>query len=46
MSPTMKKPIGMGYVPTELAAVGSEILLEIRNQKVRARVVKYPFLNN
>ncbi|MES2629917.1 MAG: glycine cleavage system aminomethyltransferase GcvT [Bacteroidota bacterium] len=46
MSPTLKKAIGLGYVPTELSTPGSEILIEIRGQKIKAKVVKYPFLNN
>lgn len=46
MSPTMKKAIGLGYVPTEFATIGSEIFIDIRNQKIKAKVVKYPFLNN
>lgn len=46
MSPTLKKAIGLGYVPTESAAIGSEIFIDIRNQKIKAKVVKYPFLNN
>lgn len=46
MSPTMKKAIGLGYVPTELSAIGSDIFIEIRSQKIKARVVKYPFLTN
>ncbi len=46
MSPTLKKAIGLGYVPMASAEIGSDIFIEIRNQKIKARVVKYPFLNN
>ncbi|MFY1825445.1 glycine cleavage system aminomethyltransferase GcvT [Myxococcus fulvus] len=44
MGPTVKKPIGIGYVPTELAAEGSTFDVEIRGRAVPAVVVKTPFL--
>jgi aminomethyltransferase len=37
------KPLGLGYVPVALASPGSEIAVEIRGQKVPARVVETPF---
>ena len=43
MAPTVGKGIGMGYVKTELADVDSEIYIQIRNNKVKAKVVKMPF---
>lgn len=43
MGPSVKKPIGIGYVPTELAAEGSTFEVEIRGQPVPAQVVKTPF---
>lgn len=43
-SPSLGKAIGMGYVKTEHSAVGSEIYIDIRNQPVKATVVKTPFL--
>jgi aminomethyltransferase len=43
MAPTLKKPIGMGYVPTALSKEGSEILVRIRDKSLRAKVVKMPF---
>ncbi|MGC8917024.1 MAG: glycine cleavage system aminomethyltransferase GcvT [Thermoanaerobaculum sp.] len=42
-SPTLGKPLGLGYVPVELAAEGSELFVNIRGQKVAARVVPTPF---
>lgn len=42
-SPSLGKAIGMGYVPTELAAVDSEIYIRIRNKDIKAKVVKMPF---
>ncbi|NVJ22740.1 MULTISPECIES: glycine cleavage system aminomethyltransferase GcvT [Myxococcus] len=43
MGPTVKKPIGIGYVPAELAAEGSTFDVEIRGRAVPAVVVKTPF---
>jgi aminomethyltransferase len=43
MAPSLSKGIGMGYVKTEFAAVDSDIYIQIRNNKVKAKVVKLPF---
>jgi aminomethyltransferase len=43
MSPSLGKGIGMGYVKTEFATVDSEIFIQIRNNKVAAKVMKLPF---
>ena len=43
MAPTVGKGIGMGYVATAFAAVDSTIYIQIRNNKVAAKVVKMPF---
>jgi aminomethyltransferase len=43
MAPTLGKPLGLGYVPVALASPGTEIAVEIRGQKVPARVVETPF---
>lgn len=42
-SPSLGKAIGLGYVKTEFANPGSEIFVEIRNQPIKAVVVKTPF---
>ena len=42
-SPSLKKGIGMGYVPVELAKVGNTIEIEIRGRMEKATVVKLPF---
>lgn len=42
-SPSLGIAIGMGYVPTELAAIDSEIYIRIRNKDIKAKVVKMPF---
>ncbi|HZA14218.1 MAG TPA: glycine cleavage T C-terminal barrel domain-containing protein, partial [Myxococcaceae bacterium] len=43
MGPSVKKAIGMGYVPTALSPEGSTFHVEIRGRPVGARVVKTPF---
>lgn len=43
MAPSLGKGIGMGYVKTGFAAVDTEIFIQIRNNKVAAKVVKMPF---
>ena len=42
-SPSKGKNIGMGYVPIELSAEGSEFDVLIRNKSIKAQVVKLPF---
>ncbi|MFZ5470640.1 MAG: glycine cleavage system aminomethyltransferase GcvT [Myxococcota bacterium] len=43
MGPSVKKAIGIGYVPTELSTEGSTFHVEIRGRPVAAQVVKTPF---
>ncbi len=43
MSPSLKKGIGLGYVPTVFTEVGSNINIQIRKNAVPATVVKLPF---
>ena len=42
-SPSLGIAIGLGYVPTTLSTVDSEIYIRIRNKDVKAKVVKLPF---
>ncbi len=42
-SPTLNKPIAMGYVPPRHAAAGTELAIDIRGSREPARVVKLPF---
>ncbi|MEJ5994726.1 glycine cleavage system aminomethyltransferase GcvT [Pedobacter sp. Du54] len=42
-SPSLQKAIGMGYVSKEFSKEGTEIYIDIRNNKVKAKVVKFPF---
>ncbi len=43
-SPTLDKPIGMGYVSTGLSKVGSQIFVVAGGKKLAATVVKLPFV--
>lgn len=42
-SPTLGKNIALAYVPPAEAALGRIVLVEVRNQKVKAQVVATPF---
>ena len=42
-SPSLQKAIGMGYVKTEFAKEGTGIYISIRDNKIKAKVVKPPF---
>ena len=43
MSPSLNKGIGLGYVKTMFSDPGSDIYIQIRKNKVMAKVVKLPF---
>ena len=45
LSPTLDRVIAMGYVPTELSAVGTEFEIDLGKAKAAAKVVKMPFYN-
>jgi glycine cleavage system T protein (aminomethyltransferase) len=42
-APYLKKNIGMGYVPVELASAGTEFQVDVRGRMVTAKVVPLPF---
>ncbi len=42
-APYLKKAIGLAYLPAARAAIGTEIEIEIRGQRIAARVVPTPF---
>ncbi|MEX0981725.1 MAG: glycine cleavage system aminomethyltransferase GcvT [Bacteroidales bacterium] len=44
MSPFTSKAIGLGYVPTDFSIPGTTIYIGIRNNLIRATVVKPPFI--
>ena len=41
--PFLKKNIALAYVPIEQSEIGHEVVVEIRNQPVKCRVVPTPF---
>ncbi len=43
-SPMLSKGIGMGYVQTAYASVGTDIWVAVRKRKLRARVTRPPFV--
>ena len=43
MGPSVKKGIGMAYVPKAYVKSGSEIFISIREKALKAHVVKLPF---
>ncbi len=42
-SPTLGRPIGLGYLPVEMSGVGTEFLVDARGKQLAAKVVKTPF---
>ncbi|MEJ2882754.1 glycine cleavage system aminomethyltransferase GcvT [Pedobacter sp. GR22-6] len=42
-SPSLQKAIGMGYVKKGLDKEGTEIFIHIRNARIKAKIVKFPF---
>jgi aminomethyltransferase len=42
-SPTLGKALAMAYLPPDVAIVGHEVVVRIRNRTARARVVDLPF---
>lgn len=43
MSPSLSKGIGMGYVSSNNAKIGDEVLISIRDKNYKAVLVKLPF---
>ncbi len=44
MSPSLNRPIALGYVPAELSAIGTKLEIEARKKFFTVEVVKTPFL--
>ena len=42
-SPSLSKAIGMGYVDMKHATLDNEIFIDIRNNPIKAKIVKMPF---
>jgi aminomethyltransferase len=43
-SPSLNKAVGLGYVTLENAGLDTEIFIDVRNNLVKAKVVKFPFV--
>ncbi|MFV0247832.1 MAG: glycine cleavage system aminomethyltransferase GcvT [Tenacibaculum sp.] len=43
LSPSLNKGIGLGYISTENAKIGSQIFVQIRKKRIPAKLVKLPF---
>lgn len=43
-SPTLGKGIGLGYVLTEHSTLDAEIMIDVRDKSLKAKVVKLPFV--
>lgn len=43
MSPSLKKAIGLAYVPVDMKKPGTEILIAVRKKQLKAKVVALPF---
>jgi aminomethyltransferase len=43
-SPVLDKGIGMGYINEDFTDIGTEIYILVRNKRLKARVVKMPFI--
>ncbi|MEO1655963.1 MAG: glycine cleavage system aminomethyltransferase GcvT, partial [Bacteroidota bacterium] len=44
LSPLLNVGIGLAYLPKDLAKVGTEVFVQIRNKFLKAEVVKLPFV--
>ncbi len=45
MSPLLGIGVGLGYVTTQYASVGSEIFIDVRGKQLKAQVSKLPLIN-
>ncbi|XP_066601358.1 aminomethyltransferase, mitochondrial isoform X2 [Prorops nasuta] len=43
-SPTLGRPVAMGYIPRDLAQSGRGVLLEVRGKNYKATITKMPFV--
>jgi aminomethyltransferase len=44
--PSLNAPVAMGYLPTSLAAAGTQIFAEVRAQRLPLQVAAMPFVPN
>ena len=45
-SPLLKKGIAMGYVSSEYSSIGTDVEIDVRGQRIPARIVKLPFYDH
>ena len=43
-SPSLKQNVAMGYIQSKFSELGTQVLVEIRNKKHEAEIVKLPFI--
>lgn len=43
ISPSLNKAIGLAYIPLSMKALGTEIFIQVRKKKLKAKVVSVPF---
>lgn len=43
LSPSLMNGVGMGYIPKEHAAIGTDVAIEVRGKLFPAKIVKKPF---
>jgi aminomethyltransferase len=44
--PSVNAPVAMGYLPTSLSAVGTQVFAEVRGQRLPLKVAATPFVQN
>ncbi|MEY9362005.1 aminomethyltransferase [Bradyrhizobium yuanmingense] len=44
--PSLNAPVAMGYVPTNLSALGTKLFAEVRGQRLPLQVAAMPFVKN
>jgi len=44
--PSLNAPVAMGYLPTSLSAIGTQIFAEVRGQRLPLKVAATPFVQN
>ena len=44
MSPSLNKAIGLAYINIDESNIGNNILIQVRNKFLDARIIKFPFL--
>ncbi|MDB5271928.1 MAG: glycine cleavage system protein [Chitinophagaceae bacterium] len=45
ISPVIEKGIGLGYIDSAYAKIGTEIKIDVRGRQLRAKVAKLPFIS-